>query len=397
MINSELSHLRGSPFDALRSLLDPLTPAQNFEPLILTIGEPQHKPPQLMIDALRANEHLYGKYPPVAGTPELRAAITKWLTRRYSLSEGMIEADQNIAPVNGTKEALYMIASVITERAGHNQTKPVILLPTPYYHVYHAAAVMAGAEPMFLAAGPDTHFFPDLDALAPELLDRASAFYLCNPSNPQGTVASAEYLKAALELARKHDFMLIVDECYSEIYDHTPPTGILEICKEFGGSLDHMLAFHSLSKRSSAAGLRSGFCVGEASIIKTFLNLRNFAGAASPLPVCAAATALWNDDDHAEENRALYRQKFDIAEEIFGSRFGFYRPEGGFFLWLDVGDGVEAAKRLWTKAAIRVLPGHFLSVAGSDGVNPGDPYIRVALVAPPENSKEALTRLANSL
>ncbi|MDF2368909.1 aminotransferase class I/II-fold pyridoxal phosphate-dependent enzyme [Sneathiella sp.] len=397
MINSELSHLRGSPFDALRSLLDPLAPVPDIDPTILTIGEPQHKPPQLMIEALRANEHLYGKYPPVGGTAELRGAITGWLSRRYELPEGMIEADQNIAPVNGTKEALYMIASVITERAGHNQPKPVILLPTPYYHVYHAAAVMAGAEPIFLPAGQKSHFFPDLDALTPELLDRTSAFYLCNPSNPQGTVASADYLAETLALARKHDFMLIVDECYSEIYDKTPPTGILEICAKAGGALDHVLAFHSLSKRSSAAGLRSGFCVGKSDIIKTFLNLRNFAGAASPLPVCAAAAALWNDDTHVTENRSLYREKFDMAEEIFGSNFGFYRPEGGFFLWLDVGDGVEAAKRLWTKAAVRVLPGKFLSVPGPDGVNPGDPYIRVALVSPPEDSKEALTRLANSL
>ena len=397
MINSELSHLRGSPFGALRELLDPLQSAPGMEPLILTIGEPQHKPPQLMIDTLRANEHLYGKYPPIAGTPELRTAITGWLNRRYDLPDGMIDADSNIAPVNGTKEALYMIASVLTERAGHNQPQPAILLPTPYYHVYHAAAVMAGAEPVFLPAGKATHFFPDLDALDPELLNRTSAFYLCNPSNPQGTVADAAYLKAALELARKHDFTLIVDECYSEIYDKNPPTGILEICAQEGGALDHVLAFHSLSKRSSAAGLRSGFCVGETPLIQTFLNLRSFSGAASPLPVCAAATALWNDDAHVEENRSLYRAKFDMAEELFGSEFGFYRPEGGFFLWLDVGDGVEAAKRLWTKAAIRVLPGQYLSVAGPDGINPGDPYIRVALVAEPENSKEALSRLANSL
>ena len=397
MINSELSHLRGSPFDALRTLLDPLTPAEGLEPVLLTVGEPQHTPPKLMIDALRENEHLYGKYPPVGGTPELRTAIAKWLTRRYDLPTGMIDADQNIAPVNGTKEALYMIASVITERAGHSQQKPVILLPTPYYHVYHAAAVMAGADPIFLPAGPTTHFFPDLETLGPELLDRASAFYLCNPSNPQGTVAGEQYLKTVLSLARKHNFMLIVDECYSEIYDKVRPTGILEICKDTGGSLDHVLTFHSLSKRSSAAGLRSGFCVGEAQIIKTFLNLRNFAGAASPLPVCAAATALWNDETHVEKNRALYREKFDIAEKVFGSHFGFYRPEGGFFLWLNVGDGVEAAKRLWTNAAIRVLPGHFLSVTGPDGINPGDPYIRIALVAPLENTKEALSRLANSL
>ncbi|MCF8466080.1 MAG: aminotransferase class I/II-fold pyridoxal phosphate-dependent enzyme [Sneathiella sp.] len=397
MINSDLLQLRGSPFEALRTLLDPLAPAPGMEPLILTVGEPQHRPPQLMIDALRASEHLYGKYPPVNGTDEMRNAIVAWLARRYGLPDGMVRADQNIAPVNGTKEALYMIAAVITARAGHNQPKPVILLPTPYYHVYHAAAVMAGAEAVFIPAGPATNFFPDLAAMDPDLLDQASAFYLCNPSNPQGTVASNDYLKKALMLARKHDFMLVVDECYSEIYDAQPPTGILEICKKEGGSLDHMLAFHSLSKRSSAAGLRSGFCVGETAVIKAFLNLRNFAGAASPLPVCAAATALWSDEAHVDENRDLYRKKFDIAEEILGYRFGFYRPQGGFFLWLDVGDGVEVAKTLWTRAAIRVLPGRYLSVTGPDGVNPGNAYIRVALVANQDDTKEALTRLANSL
>lgn len=397
MINSDLTYLRDSPFGALRTLLDPLAPAPGLTPALLTIGEPQHTPPQLMIDALRANEHLYGKYPPIDGTPELRRAITGWLARRFALPETMLDADRNIAPVNGTKEALYMIASIITDRAPSGSPKPAILMPTPYYHVYHAAAIMAGAEPVFLPAGRESNFFPDLEALDPALLDRTAAFYLCTPSNPQGTVAGAAYLGKALDLARKHGFYLIVDECYSEIYDATPPVGILEICRDRGGALDHVIAFHSLSKRSSAAGLRSGFCVGEASLIKTFLHLRSFSGATSPLPVCAAATALWNDDAHVEENRALYRRKFDIAEEIFGSRFGFYRPEGGFFLWLDVCDGVEAAKRLWTKGAVRVLPGRYLSVAGPDGINPGDPYIRVALVAPPDESKEALTRLANSL
>lgn len=350
-----------------------------------------------MIDALRANEHLYNKYPPVNGTPELRDAITGWLTRRFHLPEGMIQAAENIAPVNGTKEALYMMAQVVTERANHNEPKPAILLPTPYYHVYHAAAVMAGADAVFLPAAKETDFFPNLDALDPDLLDRTTAFYLCSPANPQGASASHDYLKQALMLARRHDFLLIMDECYTEIYDRTPPVGVLEVCAELGGSLDHVLSFHSLSKRSSAAGLRSGFCVGEASLIKTFLNLRNFAGAASPLAVCAAAAALWNDDVHVEENRAMYRLKFDLAERILGTRFGFYRPDAGFFLWLDVGDGIEATKQLWTKAAVRVLPGHYLSASGPDGTNPGDAYIRVALVGDLAPTEEALTRLVNSL
>lgn len=397
MINSELSKLRGSPFDALRTLLGPWEPAAGLDPLTLTIGEPQHKPPQLMIDALRANEHLYGKYPPVGGTAELREAITGWLQRRFHLPDGMVMAEQHIAPVNGTKEALYMIAQVITERTSHNEAKPAILLPTPYYHVYHAAAIMAGAEAVFLPATKENSFFPDLGTLAPELLDRTSAFYLCNPSNPQGTSASKGYLKEVLRLARQHDFLLVMDECYTEIYDKEPPVGILELCAETGGSLDHVLSFHSLSKRSSAAGLRSGFCIGEESLIKTFINLRNFGGAASPLPVCAAATALWNDDAHVEENRVLYRQKFDLAERILGDKFGFYRPDAGFFLWLDVGDGVEAAVRLWTKGALRVLPGNYLSAADANGVNPGDSYIRVALVGELGPTEEALSRLVNSL
>jgi aspartate/methionine/tyrosine aminotransferase len=397
MLNSELSQLRGSPFEALRTLLGPLSPAPDMEQQTLTIGEPQHKPPQLMIDALRANEHLYGKYPPANGTPELRGASTNWLKRRFQLPEGMVEADSHIAPVNGTKEALYMIAEVITERAGHNQPKPAILLPTPYYHVYHAAAVMAGAEAVFMPATKATGYFPDLEKLDEDLLDRTSAFYLCSPANPQGTCASKEYLREALRLAKKHDFILVMDECYAEIYDKVPPTGILEICAEQGGSLDHVLSFHSLSKRSSAAGLRSGFCVGQEEIVKTFLNLRNFAGAASPLPVCAAAAALWNDDVHVEQNRALYRKKFDIAERLLAGRFDFYRPQAGFFLWLNVGNGVEATKRLWTQAALRVLPGNFLSVTDENGVNPGDEYIRVALVGSAESTEEALSRLVNSL
>lgn len=397
MLNSELSQLRGSPFDALRALLNPLSPAQNMEQQTLTIGEPQHKPPQLMIDALRANEHLYGKYPPAGGTPELRGAITSWLNRRFHLPGGMVEADSHIAPVNGTKEALYMIAEVITERAGHNQPKPAILLPTPYYHVYHAAAVMAGADAVFMPATKETGFFPDLKTLDAELLDRTSAFYLCSPANPQGTCASKEYLREALRLARQHDFILVMDECYAEIYDKVPPTGILEICAEEGSSLDHVLSFHSLSKRSSAAGLRSGFCVGQEEIIKIFLNLRNFAGAASPLPVCAAAAALWTDDAHVEENRVLYREKFEIAERLLADKFEFYRPEAGFFLWLNVGNGVEATKRLWTHAALRVLPGNFLSITDKNGINPGDEYIRVALVGSAASTEEALSRLVNSL
>ncbi|WP_025897267.1 aminotransferase class I/II-fold pyridoxal phosphate-dependent enzyme [Sneathiella glossodoripedis] len=396
-MNPDLASLRNSPFVALRQLLDPIQPAANLEPLALTIGEPQNQPPQIMKDALREFDHLYGKYPPVDGTPELRRSICRWLQRRYNLDNSLVDPDANITPVNGTKEALFMLAQVVTDRKRENEQKPAILIPNPYYHVYHASAIMAGAEPVFLNATSDTNFFPDLDLLSEELLQRTSAFYLCSPSNPQGTVAGFEYLKTALNLARKYDFTLIMDECYAEIYDKAQPQGILEVCKAEGGSLENLMAFHSLSKRSSAAGLRSGFIVGDETLTKTFINLRNFAGAASPLPVCAAAAALWADDTHVEINRALYQKNIDIAEKHLAGRFDFYRPPGGFFLWLNVGDGVEATKKLWREAAIRVLPGEYLSGTDENGFNPGSEYIRVALVFDPDMMDEALSRIANCL
>lgn len=392
-MNPDLNGLRNSPFVALRTLLDPLSPPENIEPIALTIGEPQNQPPQFMKDALKESDHLYGKYPPNEGTAELQSAITDWLTRRYDLPSGFIDPKQHLAPVNGTKEALYMLAQVVTDKS----QSPAILIPNPYYHVYHAAAVMAGAEPVFLNATKEHNFFPDLESLDPELLDRCAAFYLCSPSNPQGTAAGEAYLRNALALARKHDFILIMDECYTEIYDKNAPTGILEICKETEDPLRNLVSFHSLSKRSSAAGLRSGFVVGDEKIIKPFLNLRNFAGAASPLPVNAAAAKLWADDEHVALNRDYYRKNIDIAERHLSNRFEFYRPAGGFFLWINVGDGVEATKKLWTEAGIRVLPGEYLSGTDKSGVNPGKEYIRVALVFEPDIMDEALSRIANCL
>lgn len=396
-MNSELSSLRASPFVALRDLLDSLTPPQDLTPLSLTIGEPQNQPPEFMKSVLKKNDHLYGKYPPGDGTPELRQSITSWLNRRYSLPDDMISADHHITPVNGTKEALYMVAQLVTNRSTDLENKPTILIPNPYYHVYHASAVMAGAEPVLLNATKDANFFPDLQAIPEETLKRCSAFYLCSPANPQGTIAGAAYLKKALEMARQYDFTLIMDECYTEIYDREKPVGILEICKDQGQALDHLLAFHSLSKRSSAAGLRSGFIVGDTSLTKSLKNLRNFAGAASPLPVCAAAAALWNDDTHVALNRTRYQTNIDIAEKALAGRFEFYRPPGGFFLWINVGNGIATTKKLWTEAAVRVLPGEFLSVTDENGYNPGAAYIRVALVFDAEMMEEALSRMSNSL
>jgi N-succinyldiaminopimelate aminotransferase len=255
---------------------------------------------------------------------------------------------------------------------------------------------VAGGEPVLLPATARTGFLPDLEAIPSALLDRTALFYLCSPANPQGVVADLDYLRRAVRLARRHGFVLAVDECYSELWNSAPPPGALEAALAEDGCLDHVLVFHSLSKRSSAAGLRSGFVAGDAAILTRLLRLRAYASPVQPLPLMAAATALWQDEAHVEANRALYRAKFEAAGRRLGNRFGFYRPAGGFFLWLDVGDGEAACRRLWREGGLRVLPGGYLS-GGADGTNTGSAYIRIALVDDLETVDAALVRLGEVL
>jgi N-succinyldiaminopimelate aminotransferase len=270
-------------------------------------------------------------------------------------------------------------------------------MPNPFYQVYLAAAVFAHAEPAFLPAAAETHLLPDLAILDEEMLDRTALLYLCSPANPQGAVTSLAALGEAIDLARRYRFVLCVDECYADIYADAPPPGTLEACAAAGGRLDNVLVFHSLSKRSSAPGLRSGFVAGDARLIAAFRRLRSFGGASVPLPILAASAALWRDDAHAEANRALYRAKFEMAERILGHRFGRLRPAGGFFLWLDVGDGESAARALWKEAAVRVLPGAYLARPSGGADNPGRAFIRLALVDDLPTTEDALRRLRKVL
>jgi N-succinyldiaminopimelate aminotransferase len=322
--------------------------------------------------------------------------VVAWLNRRYSLPAGMVDPERHVLPVSGTREALFLIALAAIPEKKNGRT-PVALMPNPFYQVYAGAAVLSGAEPVFLPAVPDNGFMPDLAAVPADVLERTALAYVCSPANPQGAVASMERLKTAITLARKHDFLLVADECYSEIYDGAPPPGALEACAALGGAVDHMMVFQSLSKRSSAPGLRSGFVAGDAAMIKSFGRVREYGGVAPPLPLLAAATALWGDETHVQENRALYRQKFDLAERALGGRLGFYRPAGGFYLWLDVGNGEKAAAALWRQAAVRVMPGAYLARAGVDGVNPGNGYIRCALVHELDATAEAIERISRVL
>ena len=341
------------------------------------------------------NADLWGRYPPMAGTPDFRAAAASWLTTRYGLPQGFVDPERNVIPVSGTREGLFLIAlaAVPEEKAGK---RPAVLIPNPFYQVYAGAAVAAGAEPVYVPAVAETDFLPDFSALDEDVLARAALAYLCSPSNPQGAVADLSYLERAVELAREYHFLLVLDDCYSEIYDRAAPHSGIEVCAA-NNSLEGVCVFQSLSKRSSAPGLRSGFVAGSEDLIRVFTRLRDYGGAPPPLPLLAAATALWRDETHVEENRTLYRRKFDLAEGALSGRFGFYRPGGGFYLWLDVGDGEAAALRLWREAALRVLPGAYLARTGDDGVNPGARYIRCALVHDPSVTTEALNRLAATL
>jgi succinyldiaminopimelate transaminase len=395
-LNPQLDTLSDYPFEALRTLLGPVTPRVNDAPILMSLGEPQHQPPALLTETLAAHALEWNKYPPMAGTPELRAAIVDWLTRRYGLAAGALSADRHVLSLAGTKEGLYLLGSLVVPRAKHGK-RPVVLCPNPYYLVYNGAATMAGADAVFLDATRDNGFLPDLDAIPPATLERAALMYLCSPSNPQGTIASLDYLKRAIGLARSWDFVLAVDECYAEIYDQVPPSGALEACAALGGRFDKVVVFHSLSKRSSAAGLRSGFVAGDPEIIGHFRHLRDYGGCQVPLPVQAAAAALWRDEAHVIDNRTQYRRKFDIAESMIGDRYGFYRPPGGFFLWLEVGDSERATVALWREAAIRVLPGGYTARAANDGINPGSRYIRLAIVHDEATLEAAFARMRRVL
>ncbi len=392
MLNPRFNELGLSPFQRLDQLLEGIAPGG--EPITMSLGEPQHPYPDFVGDILYENRHLYGRYPPLGGTPEFRQAAAGWLTRRFGLPPGMIDEARHIVALSGTREGLFMMPQLLMpeEKAGQ---RPALLLPSPFYHAYEGAAAAVRAEPVYLPCTRETNFLPSLDGLTDLLLERTAAFFLCSPSNPQGTVADAAYLARLIALARKHDFFLLVDECYADVYDGEPPLGTLEVCAS-DGDLSNVLVFHSLSKRSSVPGLRSGFVAGDPDIISRFRTLRSYGGAVPPLPVLAAASALWNDDDHAARNRALYREKFDIAERILDHQLGFYRPRAGFFLWLDVGDGEAATGRLWREAGIKVMPGGYLA-HDADGANPGAPYIRIALVHDAPTTERALAAVAATL
>ena len=389
-----LSELPPSAFAKLATLLDPVTP--KLPPISLAVGDPNGAVPAFVGEALVKHGKDFGIYPPINGSAEWREAAANWLSTRFKLAAGSIDPDKNLLPLNGTREGLFLALFTVMPETKAGQ-RPAVLIPNPFYQCYAAAALSAGGEPVFVPATAATGFLPDYASLPPALLERTAAVYICSPSNPEGACASAEYWRTLFALAERYDFVVFADECYADIYLDTPPVSALPMRR---APYEKLLTFHSLSKRSGLPGLRSGIVAGDANMIERFRQFRNYAGPQVPLPIIAASAAAWRDEAHVIANRAGYAQKFAAAQRLLGNRAGFRTPEGGFFLWLDVGNGEETALKLWRDAGVRVLPGAYMgreSELRKSRTNPGFSYIRVALVNDLSTIMAALERMIEVL
>ena len=372
-------------FPRLRKLLDAHAPGG--DPITMTIGEPRHPIPDFVGPILAASLAGFGQYPPNEGSPALLDAIAGWIARRY----GVTLPEDRLMVLNGTREGLFNAAVALCPETKGGK-RPVVLMPNPFYQVYAVAALAMGAEPVYVPATAATRFLPDYGALPRDILDRTAIAYICSPANPQGAVASRDWWADLIALAETHDFRIFADECYSEVWHHAPPPGILSM----PAPPERVLAFHSLSKRSNLPGLRSGFVAGGTDAIARLRQLRAYAGAPLPLPLQHVARAAWADEAHVTASRALYHAKFNAADQIFAGIQGYQAPAGGFFLWLPVADGEAAALNLWQRTGVKVLPGSYLS-REVGGHNPGKGYIRVALVGTQEETQRGLTLLRDCL
>ena len=383
-----------SPFARLAELLAPHQPGK---PLItLSLGEPQHPVPGFVGPVLAKYIGDFGRYPIAKGIEPFRRAAANWLSSRFQLPRA-IDPDSEILVLNGSREGLFLAAIAAARYVGGRRGKPAILMPNPFYPAYAAGARAAQCEPIFLPTTLANGFLPDLDALEEATLARTVAIYLASPANPQGAVASREYFSRLKQLADRFGFMILSDECYSEIYTQAAPGSMLECA---GPDFSQVVAFQSLSKRSNLPGMRVGFAAGDTRFLAMFHELRNVAAPQVPVPLQQVAIAAYSDEAHVEENRRLYRVKFDLADQILGNRYDYRRPAGGFCVWLDVSQrgGDEAATvRLYKDGGMRVIPGSYLARQQPDGSNPGAGYIRLALVADSETTAEALHRLVEIL
>jgi N-succinyldiaminopimelate aminotransferase len=391
-MNPRLDLLRPYPFERLRTLLAGAHAPPSLPHIPLSIGEPRHAPPAFVGEALTRALDTLGSYPLALGLPELRGTIARWLERRFALPASAVNPESMVLPVNGTREGLFAFVQAVVD-AG--RPAPAVLMPNPFYQIYEGAALLAGAEPVYLDCDAQNGYLPDLDAVPAATWAHCQVLFLCTPGNPTGAVMPAEYLRRVLELSDRHGFVIASDECYSEIFpdESQPPPGLLQVAHAAGNtSFERCVAFHSLSKRSSVPGLRSGFVAGDAKILAGFRLYRTYHGCAVPAHTQLASIPAWSDEAHVVENRRLYREKFARVVPLLREVIEVDVPDGAFYLWLPVGDDEAFTRGLFEQQHVTVLPGSYLARDTAAG-NPGRGRVRVSLVASVEDCVEAARRM----
>lgn len=392
-MNPGLVKLQPYPFEKLGDLLQAVNPVHDKSPIKLSIGEPKHETPVFILDALREALPKACQYPTTLGLESLRQVIADWLIKRFRLPENSVSAATQILPVNGTREAIFAFAQSIVD---HSASHPVVMFPNPFYQIYEGAALLAGAEPVYVNCEASNSFLPDFSVITDNQWKRCQLLYLCSPANPSGAVMSQSSLQELFEYADKYDFIIAADECYSEIYDDedSPPLGLLQASHQSGRTdFARCVVFHSLSKRSNVPGMRSGFVAGDERLVQQFKRYRTYHGCSMPLYTQAASICAWQDESHVKMNRALYREKFTEVGKILAPVMNLNRPPAGFYLWpVTPIEDTSFARGLFNKQNITVLPGSFLSREVS-GSNPGKNRIRIALVPEIDICVDAANRI----
>ena len=376
-------HFEPYPFEKLNDLLKDITPSSNYEPSTLTIGEPQFDTPSFIQEAVAKNTHLLKKYPKTAGEKSLKDAQREFVAKRF----GVKLKEDEIIPTFGTREVLFNFPQFLL----FDKKEPVMAFTNPFYQIYEGSAIASRAKMIHLNLTKQNNFKPQIDEAQ---LAKCDLVILNFPNNPTASTLLLKELAQWVQLALKYDFVLLNDECYSELYQDEPIPSLLEASLDAGNvDFTNVLVINSISKRSSAPGLRSGFIAGDAKILKEYMKYRTYVGCASPLPLQMGASVAWLDEEHVKTSRKIYQENFVLAKEILGIEI----PKATFYIWLEVKDALEFTKKLYKNYNVKVLPGEFLAREDNKGENPGKDYIRIALVENPQKTKEVLQRIKECL
>lgn len=409
-MNHNLQALHPYPFAKMSDLLANSKPNPSYSEIKLGIGEPKHEPPAFVLDVLQQNLDSLSRYPTTNGTFELRQTIAHWLEKRFFLHH--VDAYKQVLPVMGTREAIFSFVQAVIDHSdnysnnsdNHSEetSPPMVVMPNPFYQIYEGAALLAEATPYFVPCTLDNNFKGDYRSVPVEVWERTQLLFVCSPNNPTGSVMSLDDWEFIMRLSDKYGFIIASDECYSELYFDEAPIGLLQACTAFGrDDFRRCIVFHSLSKRSNLPGLRSGFVAGDAVLLKSYLQYRTYQGCAMPIPHQLASIAAWQDEKHVAHNRALYKEKFALWMAELGDLLELRMPDAGFYFWVKVpelfaGDDEAFVKALYEQANIHALAGRYLS-REVNGKNPGQGYVRIALVASVEESREAIERIRQLL